>query len=120
MVKLRKEKRINHNPLPPPLNVVFAFVTGFVKIGLNMASKVFYFFPYQSFGCRLPNLEAAAQAIFALQHFSIIVEFVIADSKKKHHVRPGGVSCISYTTTACLRDTILTKPVGGLKDVKKT
>ncbi len=61
---------------------------------------------------------------YALQRFSNIVQFVIADSKKqqrrvKEFLRPGGVSCILYTITAFLWD-IRTKPVaGGLKEVKK-
>ena len=63
--------------------------TGFVKIGLNVASKVFFFFLstgrlHGSLGCRFPNMEAyyKPSSPYALQDFSIIVQFVIADSKK--------------------------------------
>ena len=53
------------------------YATGFGTIGLNVASEVFYFFPtsrlHGALECRPPNLEAVAQAISALQHFSIFV-----------------------------------------------
>ncbi len=36
-------------------------------------------------GWRPPNLEDAAQAVFALQQFIIFVQFIIADFKKSPH-----------------------------------
>ncbi len=53
------------------MKYILANVTNFVKIGLNAASKVFYFFStgrlHGALGLPLPNLEAVAQAVFALR-----------------------------------------------------
>ncbi len=36
-------------------------------------------------GCHPPNLEAVAQAVFALQHFSIFAKLIIADFDKNNN-----------------------------------
>ncbi len=102
-------------------------MTGFGKIGLNAASKVSIFFPtsklHWALGCRPPNLEVVAQAVFALQHFSIFAKLIIADfgktkqkknnnkTNKQKKTRKGvakarGRVLHPYTITACLRDTM--------------
>ncbi len=70
------------------------YVTSFGIISLNAASKIFFFFFFFPFfstsrfhralGCRPPNLEAVAQAVFAPQHFSIFIQFIIADFEKNN------------------------------------
>ncbi len=85
-------------------------MTSFGKIGLNAASKVFCYFLL--LGCHPPDLEAVAQAIFALalQLFSIFVQFNIADfwgeMTRKEVAKARGVSCITKLVA------------GGLKEVK--
>ncbi len=69
-------------------------------------------------GYRPPNLEALAQAIFALQYFSIFAKLIIADFEKKRRVkellRSGGVSCISILLQR-VSETLWTKPVAWIK-----
>ncbi len=71
-------------------------------------------------GCRPPNLEAVAQAVFALQHFSIFAKLIIADFEKmpgKALLRSGGVPCVRILLLR-VSGTLWNKPVtGGLKEV---
>ncbi len=54
--------------------------------------------------------SSVAQAVFAPQHFSIFIQFIIADFKKKKKMKKKQqhviVPYIPYTITACLRDTM--------------
>ena len=115
-------------------------MTGFGKISLNTSSKVFYFFSlstsklHGALGCHPPNLEAVAQAVFALQHwprkgvtkaighvlYSIYyycmsyIPYTITARLMFHilllHVLYSiyyyCMSYVPYTITACLRDTM--------------
>ncbi len=69
-----------------------------------------------------PNLEAVAQAVFALalQHFSIFAKLIIADFEKtpgKGVAKVRGRALCPYTITACLRDTMEYTGYRGLKEV---
>ncbi len=68
-VALRKPT-FNHYLICAPLHhILLYYATGFVKTGLNTWHLRFLFFStgrlHGALGCRLPNLEAAAEAIFA-------------------------------------------------------
>ncbi len=73
-------------------------------------------------GCLPPNLEAVAQAVFALRTttLSIFAKLIIADFEKtpgKGVAKVRGRALCPYTITACLRP-LWNKPVtGGLKEV---
>ena len=65
--KPNASEKLSVREMPSP------YVTRFVKIGLNAASNVFFFLfsptgrLHWVLGCCPPNLEAVAQAIFALR-----------------------------------------------------
>ncbi len=61
-------------------------------------------------GCRPPNLEAVAQAVFALRTTTLqyFAKLIIADFEKtprKGVAKVWGRGLYPYTITACLRDT---------------
>ncbi len=89
-------------------------VTGFVKIGLSAASKVFYFI--RPVGCTgswdavllIGKLQHKQSSPYALQHFSIFAKLIIADFEKTPCIgvaKGWGCALYPYTITVCLRDT---------------
>ncbi len=90
-------------------------MTGFGKIGLNAASKVFYFI--LPVGCTGPwdavlliwKLQHKPSSPYALQHFSIFAKLIIADFKKtprKGVAKVRGRALCPYTITACFQETM--------------
>ncbi len=72
-------------------------MTGFGKIRLNYSTSTLH----GALGCRPPNLEAVAQAVFALctttlQYFAklIIADFEEKKRRVKALLRSGGMPCI--------------------------